>query len=458
MTARVLVVDDIYANVKLLETRLNAEYFEVQTAMNGADGIAACERGNVDIVLLDVMMPGMDGFEVCRRLKASPATAHIPVVLVTALDQPSDRVKGLEAGADDFITKPIREVPLLARVRSLVRLKMMTDELRARANATTRSLGLRDPLVEAVAETGLNGRIMIVEDRLPALDRMQGALSQHHVVESEQEPQAALMHIADGNFDCVLISIGFKDFDGLRLCSQLRSLERTRHLPIVCIADGDADGRVLRALDLGVNDYLLRPVDRNELLARVRTQVRNRRYADRLRDNLQATVELAITDSLTGLYNRRYLQSHLAALIADRQNRGKGLSLCVLDIDHFKAVNDSYGHDAGDEVLREFGQRMRRHVRGVDMLARFGGEEFVVVMPDTDPVVAFHAAERIRRAIEAEPFAIHRGTRSITLTCSIGMAGVNPDDNAPDLLIKRADEALYRAKRGGRNRVIADAA
>ena len=122
MTARILVVDDIPANVKLLEAWLSAEYFDVLTAANGPEALAICQEGSCDIVLLDVMMPGMDGFEVCRRIKNNPATAHLPVVMVTALDQPADRVRGLDAGADDFLTKPIDEVALVARVRSLARL------------------------------------------------------------------------------------------------------------------------------------------------------------------------------------------------------------------------------------------------------------------------------------------------------------------------------------------------
>src|SRR3954468_5831430 len=162
MTARILVVDDIAANVKLLEARLTAEYFDVSTAHSGVEALAICERAQCDIVLLDVMMPGMDGFETCRRLKASPLTHHLPVVMVTALDQPSDRVKGLQAGADDFLTKPVSDVALIARVRSLSRLKMMTDELRMRA-LTSRDIGIESPEREAVADTGLGGKIMIVD-------------------------------------------------------------------------------------------------------------------------------------------------------------------------------------------------------------------------------------------------------------------------------------------------------
>ena len=161
MTARVLVVDDIITNVKLLEAKLSAEYFDVKTAVNGPDGLAIVQVGECDIVLLDVMMPHMDGFEVCRQIKGDPLTAHIPVVMVTALDQPADRIAGLEAGADDFLTKPIDEVALLARVRSLVRLKSVQDELRARA-LRSKDMGMGDPFAIAAAESGLNGRILMI--------------------------------------------------------------------------------------------------------------------------------------------------------------------------------------------------------------------------------------------------------------------------------------------------------
>src|SRR6202051_2973093 len=176
MTARVLVVDDVPANVKLLEARLSAEYFDVSTAESGAEALGICERAECDVVLLDVMMPDMDGFAVCKRLKGNPATHHIPVVMVTALDQPSDRVKGLEAGADDFLTKPVSDVALVARVRSLVRLKMMTDELRMRA-VTSREIGIENPAREAIADTGRGGRVLVVEDRKGSYERLQVMLA-----------------------------------------------------------------------------------------------------------------------------------------------------------------------------------------------------------------------------------------------------------------------------------------
>jgi two-component system, cell cycle response regulator len=456
MTARVLVVDDVPANVKLLEARLSAEYFDVLTAMSGAEALSICERAECDIVLLDVMMPDMDGFEVCRRLKAGLGTHHIPVVMVTALDQPSDRVRGLQAGADDFLTKPVSDVALIARVRSLSRLKLMTDELRMRA-VTSRDIGIETPEREAIAEAGRDGRILVVDDRVPSYEHMAAMLSTEHTVDIEADPNAGLFHAAEGNYDLLIVSLALQNFDGLRLCSQVRSLDRTRNLPILAIADAENGTRLVRGLEIGVNDYLTRPIDKNELLARVRTQVRKKRYTERLRDNAQRSIEMAITDALTGLHNRRYMETHVGTLVEQALSRSKPLTVLVLDIDYFKSINDTHGHDAGDDVLREFALRIKKSIRGIDLACRFGGEEFVVVMPETDLAVATMVAERLRRRIASEPFSIQQGARSIEVTISIGIAALGRSDS-PATVLKRADQALYRAKRDGRNRVVPDAA
>jgi two-component system, cell cycle response regulator len=456
MSARVLVVDDVPANVKLLEARLSAEYFDVVTAVSGADALTICERAECDVVLLDVMMPDMDGFEVWQRLKSNPATHHIPVVMVTALDQPSDRVKGLQSGADDFLTKPVSDVALIARVRSLARLKMMTDELRMRA-ATSRDIGIESPEREAVADTGLQGKMLIVDDRPASAERVHGMLQEAHTVDIETDPNEALFHAAEGNYDLVIVSLALENFDGLRLCSQVRSLERTRNVAILAIAEAESNTRLVRGLEIGVNDYLARPIDRNELMARVRTQIRKKRYTERLRDNVQMSIEMAITDALTGLYNRRYMETHVGTLVEQAAARGKPLTVLVIDIDYFKSVNDSWGHDTGDDVLREFAIRIKKSIRGIDLACRYGGEEFVVVMPDTDMAVATMVAERLRRRIASEPFPIQQGARTIEVTISIGIAALGRDENAA-MVFKRADQALYRAKRDGRNRVVPAAA
>jgi len=454
MSARVLVVDDVPANVKLLEARLSAEYFDVLTASNGTEALAICARAECDIILLDVMMPDMDGFEVCRRLKSNPATHYIPVVMVTALDSPPDRVRGLEAGADDFLTKPVSDVVLIARVRSLTRLKMMTDELRMRA-ITSLEIGVQAPERSAVADTGKGGRVLLVDDRPSSHERLVPVLTGEHTVDLETNPSEALFR---ADYDLLIVSLGLDNFDGLRLCSQARSLERTRHVPILAIADADHNTRLLRGLEIGVNDYLLRPVDKNELLARARTQIRKRRYTDQLRDNVQNSIEAAITDALTGLHNRRYMENHLATLAEQASSRGKPLAVMMLDIDFFKSINDNYGHDAGDDVLREFAVRVRKSIRGIDLACRYGGEEFVIVMPETDMHVAGMVAERLRRSIAGEPFVVNKGEKRIEVTISIGLSTLERKGEAVADVLKRADVALYRAKHDGRNRVVANAA
>ncbi len=456
MSARILVVDDVPANVKLLEARLTAEYFDVVTAMSGVDALAICERAECDIVLLDVMMPDMDGFEVCKRIKSNPVTHHIPVVMVTALDQPSDRVNGLQAGADDFLTKPVSDVALIARVRSLARLKMMTDELRMRA-LTSRDIGIESPERVAIADSGLQGKILVVDDRPDSAERIQGMLEKTHAVDIETDPGDALFQIAEGGYDLVIVSLGLENFDALRLCSQVRSLERTRNVALLVIADAENNTRLVRGLEIGVNDYLTRPLDMNELLARVRTQIKKKRYTERLRDNVQMSIEMAITDGLTGLYNRRYMETHVGTLVEQASSRGKALSVLILDIDYFKSVNDSWGHDAGDDVLREFALRIKKSIRGIDLACRYGGEEFVVVMPETDIAVATMVAERLRRGIAAEPFVIQKGARAVDVTISAGIAALELGEDAA-AVFKRADQALYRAKRDGRNRVVPAAA
>ncbi len=456
MTARVLIVDDVPANLKLLDAKLTAEYFGVLKAASGPEAIEIATRELPDIILLDVMMPGMDGFEVCRRLKAAPATEHIPIVMVTALDQSKDRVQGLEAGADDFLTKPVNDLALFARVKSLVRLKMVTDELRMR-EATGQRIGA---LVGTSTERMLMtepGRALIIDDRPTSLKRMCEALSIEHTVTVAETPDEMAQLAAIGDYDLLIVSLTLSDYDGLRLCSQLRSLESTRQTPLLAIVEEGDTPRLVRALDMGVNDYLVRPVDRNELVARCRTQLRRKRFQDYLRDKFQQGLELAITDSLTGLYNRRYMESHLAAMVQDGLQNHKPVSILIFDIDFFKSVNDTHGHAAGDTVLKEFAQRISQNVRGVDLACRMGGEEFVVVMPDTDLSYAMMVAERLRQRIGEIPFKVE-DRLELNVTVSIGIGVVEAAGDTGEKVLERADAALYRAKRDGRNRVVAEAA
>lgn len=462
MSARVLVVDDVLPNVKLLAAKLTREYFDVITASSGPEALDRTRADAPDIILLDVMMPGMDGFEVCERIRSDPAIMHIPIVMVTALSDAADRVRGLEAGADDFLTKPVNDVALFARVRSLVRLKMMMDEWRLR-ESTSGQLGMLVATDSMQMQSAENARILVVEDSTIDLEKVRETLSRDRdLVRSAESCAQGLEMALHDDFELVLVSLTLMREDGLRLCSQLRSHERTRQVPILLMAD-DADiDRVAKGLELGANDYVIKPIDRNELLARVRTQVRRKRYQERLRSNYEQSLSLALTDSLTGLFNRRYLSAHLPRLLDRGGGNNKPVAALLFDIDHFKKVNDSWGHSVGDEVLREVGQRASRNLRNFDLVARLGGEEFVVVMPDADLNSAMLVAERLRQRIASEPFAVSAPVGQIPVTISIGVAvsdGNLEGDGRPESgesLLRRADNALYQAKRNGRNLVVAD--
>jgi len=454
MSARILVVDDIEANVRLLEAKLAAEYYEVLTAGDGPTALALAAAEQPDIVLLDVMMPGMDGFSVCRRLKDDPATRHIPVVLVTALDGRADRVAGLEAGADEFLTKPIDDMMLFARVRSLTRLKAVIDELRER-EASGRRMGV---IAGAHARLGgAGGRILVVDDHPRQAQRICAELAVEHRPIAETDAEKALLSARAG-VDLVIVNTSARAFDGLRLVAQLRSDEASRTVPVLAIIDSDDRPRVVKALEIGANDILARPIDPQELAARVRTQIRRKRYTDYLRDNLDQSLELAVTDQLTGLHNRRYMEGRLDALSRRAGAGGEPFACLVIDIDHFKKVNDSFGHQVGDEVLREFAIRLASNVRAIDLPVRYGGEEFVVVMPDTLLEDARRIAERIRLHVAGSPFRVLGGQELLSVTISIGVAASLSGEDTPQALLRRADEAMYEAKSAGRNRVIARAA
>jgi two-component system cell cycle response regulator len=455
LTARVLIVDDIPTNVRLLEARLSAEYYEVATASSGREALAICDAGEIDIVLLDVMMPEMDGLEVCRRLKANPKTHHIPVLMITALDQPSDRVKGLEAGADDFLTKPVDDVQLMARVKSLVRLKALTDELRARA-LTGQEIAIEEANRAMDSVSSEAGRILLVDTDQRSAERIKGYLERANHIDVLTNPSDAVLAVTGGDYELAIVSMALGDFDPLRVCSQMRTVEHSRTLPILLVAEESDRPRVVRGLDLGVNDFIMRPVERNELTARVRTQIRRQRYAVELRESVTNTLALAVTDELTGLYNRRYFDRHLGLMLDKAREQDRDMAVMLIDMDYFKAVNDTHGHDIGDAVLKEFALRLRRNIRGVDLACRFGGEEFVVLMPDTDYRQAQGVAERVRTSVAERNF--ETGSRPLSLTVSVGVALNEHDLDTPETILKRADVALYRAKREGRNRVVFDAA
>ena len=455
MSARVLVVDDIEANRRLLQAKLEAQYYTVMHAENGQQALDIARQEVPEIILLDVMMPGMDGYETCKRLKADPRTSFIPVVMVTALSDSDDRVRGLDVGAEDFLTKPVDDFALMSRMGALLRYNAVASELRQR-----QASGLKAGAVDVISveELARPSRVFIVDDNPRTSLRMANMLRDAGHLATTLLEAGDMSNLADLGVDILILSLSSQSFDALKLCAHFKMTESTRSISIILVCDQSERLLAGKGLDIGASDVIISPVDRQELLARVRTQTRRSRYIDVLRKRVDRGLELSVIDQLTGLYNRRYMVSHLQQVMHRSVMGGKPVSVVMCDIDHFKSVNDTYGHDVGDEVLVELANRLRENVRPMDVVCRPGGEEFLVIMPDTPGDLACAAAERIRRAVASAPFHVSSGSRDISITLSAGVSTISGDQDTMADLTKRADTALYHAKSAGRNRVESIAA
>jgi len=452
MSTRILVVDDLLPNVRLLEAKLEHEYYDVTTAQNGKEALESVIQYPPDIILLDVMMPEMDGFETCRRLKSNPKTANIPVVMVTALSDVDDRVQGLNAGADDFLTKPINDLALFARIRSLVRLKSMTDELKLR-DQTGQELGFDELKHKRLQDTS-HAKILLVDDDASQAKQIEQRLTTSLFMEVmvEPVPKEAVKLSERVDFDLIIVSTQLQSDDGLHLCAHLRSQEKTRTTPLLIIIEDNDMDLMVKGLDMGINDYLVTPIDGNEVLARVNIQVRRKRYQDALKATQKESLSLAILDQLTQVHNRHYMDTHSQRLLQAATQSNKSLSVMMLDVDHFKHVNDQYGHLSGDEILKQIPLCITKMIRPTDLLARYGGEEFVVMLPNTTVNQAAGVAERIREHIDQYLFTIPVEPEHIHCTVSIGVSTLINGDTV-QTLIARADKALYHVKNTGRNKV-----
>lgn len=450
MTATILVVDDLEPNIRVLEAKLVKEYYTVLSAARGKEALDILHKEKVDIVLLDCMMPEMDGFETCKHIKADPELSHIPVVMVTALSEVEDKVKGLESGADEFLTKPVNDMALLARVRSLSRMKGMLDELKLR-NQTSSELGEG---VTEIIEDFNNCEILIIDDDVVQSKNITRSLLKLTPNIRVISDMADLEQINDNySPDVIIISSHLDDGDPLRVAVTLRVKPILRYTSFVLMTDENDTDIVVKGMDLGINDFFNYPVDENELLARIKTQLRRKKYQDSLRNDLDKSVSLSIKDGLTGVYNRRYFDSHIIQIINKAVAASKGVALLMFDIDHFKDVNDTYGHQSGDEVIKSFSGIIKDSLRVTDLVARYGGEEFAAILYDVSPQVSLEIAERIREKIERNGFEIPGSDKPITKTVSIGVAFYE-DPLSVDKFIEQSDKALYEAKETGRNKVV----
>lgn len=455
MTGRILIVDPVATNRIVLRVKLTGAFYEVSQAASGQAALDALAAAQHDLVIASDVLPDLTGAELCRQIKASESHADMPVVLLSCRDCGPERLAGLMAGADDILSRQVDDLVLLARLRSLLRARNAESEMRLRDD-TQRALGLAEhgaaflhPAQVTLVAAGPG------HDMAATLAALRRTLPDHITV---VKPEMVLRNdAAPAEVFLIAEALG-PDAKGLALLTELRARAPTRHSAILYVAGAHQRREAAAALDLGASDLMIGPLDPPELALRLQKQIARKRTSDRLRANVRDGLRAALTDPLTGVYNRRYALPHLARMAERSVQKNLPFAVMLADLDHFKTINDRFGHAAGDAVLTGVAQRLADNLRAADLLARFGGEEFLIVMPDVDKSQSQATASRLCKLIAQTPFALPDGQTLLDVTISIGVCvgGVGTADIAPGRLIEMADRALYCAKADGRNQALVD--
>ncbi len=419
---RVLIVDDTPSFRKMVAAEFPEEDFDIQFATNGMEGYRAARTFKPDLITMDVEMPEMDGYKACELIRNDPETDRIPIVFVTTLGQVDDMDRGFRSGAVEYFVKPFEPGRLHTFAGRLL------ARLESRKTSDLAVLGQRNTIVHILEHVlSKNGFNVVTGTSSRQLKHTLGT----------REPELILLSIDDAE-------------DPLE--KRLNDLQASwPDTPVVTVTEEDRKTTIIRALQAGAVDYLIAPFVEEELVRRVETHLRLHHALQQLQDANRRLQELSVTDALTGLFNRGFFTQSLKAEVKKLSRRNDWLSCILMDIDHFKQVNDRFGHLAGDAVLMQLAAILKELPRETDIAARYGGEEFVLLLPQTDIDGAQILAERLRTRVEQTSF--EHGDLTIPITISCGVHGIQNFLEGPNLL-KYADEALYHAKESGRNRTM----
>ena len=449
---RILIVDDEPNNVKLISAMLYKEPFDIVTACNGKTALEVINNNKIDLILLDIMMPEMDGYQVTRSVKENEKTKDIPIILVTALYSGEDKRRGLNAGADEFITKPVNKVEIIARIRSMLRLQQYREQMIVRKQSEDFS---SIPLINPLSGRNCSQCVLLVEDNIKDTKLIQQILiNEPYNLKVVSSGEDAIALVLKEKIDLILLDIMLPKMDGYHVCQYLKNNSNTYDIQIVMVSClSDLDSRI-KGVDEGVDDYLVKPIDSRELKSRINVLLKKKQYLDQLHSHREKALSFAITDGLTRLYNQSYLKRYLEMEITRALNREYVIGLLLADLDNFKKYNDTIGHFYGDSILKEVANIIKSHIREIDFPARYGGEEFAVVFPYADIRSVINVAEAIRKSIEQHVFTEEISDPSLaSITVSIGVAFCPADANNTDDLIEKADYMLYRAKKSGKNQI-----
>ena len=446
----IMIVDDELLNLKLLSGMLASEPYNLTTMTSGREALARIDEQPPDIILLDIIMPDVDGFEVTRQLKNNPETKDIPIILVTALTEYKDKIKGLEAGADEFLNKPVQAEELLTRIQSLLRMKEYHDRLSCKIS-TEENFTRKIDLLNA-KDQPQQGVVLLVEDNSEYRHLLKFHLAnQPYRLLLAATGREALALLEKEPIDCLLIDIMLPDIDGFTICEKIHEDEAYRHIQTVGITSTKDLELKIRGIEAGFDDYLIKPVNFTELKVRIKALLKKKTYLDQLKNKYHAVFQQAISDSLTGLYNNAYCKHFLKVDLQKAKRQGYPISLIMADLDNFKQVNDEYGHITGDLVLKEIAAILTKTIRLTDVAARYGGEEFALILPYTNTNKAITLADRIIKAVHSHSFTIKETTLDLKLTISLGIATYPDHAASMTELFERADQALYKAKQQGKN-------
>lgn len=422
---KILVVDDSEACRKAIIkdlSPLKPQFFE---SPDGRHALVSALKINPDLITLDIQMPKMDGFEACRQLRTNKTTSDIPIIMVTSRASREDLEKGFEVGAGEYFLKPFAKGELLKYVSRIFS-------------------GLR-------AEKF--GKAILGSIDKETISIMRQTMEKNGFLLMEFENATELLGSINDEVDIIILDEGIKGLNALELTNLIRTQKGFEHIPIVYIPDKTDPLKLVKALDMGANDYLQKPFWDRELIARINTLVKSKHLFDQLQAQKKILENLAMTDKLTGLYNRHFLDEVMGQEFSNSVRHHQPLSFSIMDVDHFKRFNDKYGHLNGDAVLRDLGKLIQNHFRAGDIKARYGGEEFVVLMPNTTVDMALTKMEKFRQLVEKNSTPSTCKKFDLQFTVSAGIACNTQKIGCKEDLIKLADECLYQSKEKGRNAI-----
>lgn len=459
MSGKILIVDELATNRIVLKVKLSAAFYDVFQARSGAEALKMAARHKPDLVLASTDLSDFDSNAFVRAIRACDADDTLPVILILSRDTPEARIEALKAGASEVLSKPVDETLLLARLRSLLRQRHMDNDLKMHSG-TANALGF----AEAQQGFAKPGRITVVARQKSDATRLRATLSaqsRHEFVAVSSEHPGGTLNGHDLTDIYVLQIDPETTEDSLRLMAELRAAPATRNCPVIAVLPDQIRRMAATVLDLGASDVICGTVNPGELTLRIAAQLVNKQNADQMRTQLHVGLQAAVIDPLTGLYNRRYALPFVDNLLRKQRSNGHSFAVMVADLDHFKRVNDEYGHAAGDAVLARVADILRNDARDEDLIARLGGEEFLIVTPETSRAQAKQAARRLCQIIHRTPIKVPGRNEPIHVTISIGVAicqaTARDDRLTVDALLDQADRALYGSKADGRNTVTLSA-